>query len=324
MRVVTELAYHAVFARTMFIPADADSTRLAPDLQLTILHAPFLELAGEQDGVNSDAAIVLHLDEGVILIAGTAYAGEMKKSVFTAMNYYLPLAGVLSLHSAANADRASGKTALFFGLSGTGKTTLSTDPERALIGDDEHAWTESGIFNIEGGCYAKVIRLSEEAEPEIFRSTRRFGTILENVVFTDDERRLDLDDDSVTENTRGAYPLETIENIYRDHVAPHPSHVIMLTADASGVMPPLARARHRAGAVSLSVGLHLEACGHGDGGGRARGDVQRLLRRALHGAPADRVRRDAAATGRGHPRAGLAREHRLGRRAARRRQPHPH
>ena len=241
VRVVTERAYHAVFARTMFIPVDPDGPEAGGDPELTILHAPFLELSGEQDGVNSDTAIVLHLDDGVILIAGSAYAGEMKKSVFTAMNYYLPLAGVLSLHSAANADLESGKTALFFGLSGTGKTTLSTDPERALIGDDEHAWTESGIFNIEGGCYAKVIRLSEEAEPEIFTSTRRFGTILENVIFSDDQRRIDLDDDSLTENTRGSYPLDTIDNIYADRVAPHPAHVIMLTADASGVMPPLAR-----------------------------------------------------------------------------------
>ena len=241
VRVVTEQAYHAVFARTMFMPADEYGAPPDDDPELTILHAPFLELSGEQDGVNSDAAIVLHLEDGVILIAGTAYAGEMKKAVFTAMNYYLPLAGVLSLHSAANADLSTGRTAFFFGLSGTGKTTLSTDVERALIGDDEHAWTENGIFNIEGGCYAKVIRLSEEAEPDIFMSTRRFGTLLENVVYADDSRQVDLDDDSVTENTRGSYPLDMIGNIYSDRVAPHPSHVIMLTADASGVLPPLAR-----------------------------------------------------------------------------------
>jgi phosphoenolpyruvate carboxykinase (ATP) len=191
--------------------------------------------------VNSDAAVLLNMDEGVIVIAGTAYAGEMKKSVFTAMNYYLPLEGVLSLHSAANVDPKTGKTALFFGLSGTGKTTLSTDTERILIGDDEHGWTEEGIFNIEGGCYAKVIRLSAEAEPAIFEQTHEFGTILENVIFEEDSRELDLDDDSITENTRGSYPLESLRHVYDQEVAPHPTHVILLTADAFGVMPPVAR-----------------------------------------------------------------------------------
>ncbi len=179
--VLSEQAYHSLFARTMFIPNDESGFEpevdAAPDL--TILHAPFLELGGEADGIKSDAVIAMHLQEGLILIAGTAYAGEMKKSVFTAMNYYLPLDGALSLHSAANLDPRSGKTAFFFGLSGTGKTTLSTDPDRVLIGDDEHGWTESGIFNIEGGCYAKVVRLSQEAEPVIFETTRDFGTILE-------------------------------------------------------------------------------------------------------------------------------------------------
>jgi phosphoenolpyruvate carboxykinase (ATP) len=165
----------------------------------------------------------------------------MKKSVFTAMNYYLPLDGVLSLHSAANVDPRTGRSALFFGLSGTGKTTLSTDPERLLIGDDEHAWTQHGIFNIEGGCYAKTIRLSKDAEPDIFEQTSEFGTILENVIFDEDTREVDLDDDSVTENTRGSYPLASLRNVYTDQVAPHPSHVILLTADAFGVMPPIAR-----------------------------------------------------------------------------------
>jgi phosphoenolpyruvate carboxykinase (ATP) len=165
----------------------------------------------------------------------------MKKSVFTAMNYYLPLDGVLSLHSAANVDPKTGKTALFFGLSGTGKTTLSTDRERLLIGDDEHGWTRQGIFNIEGGCYAKVIRLREEAEPDIFEMTREFGTILENVVFNEDDRDVDLDDESITENTRGSYPLTSLGNVWDGEVAPHPSHVILLTADAFGVLPPVAR-----------------------------------------------------------------------------------
>ncbi len=239
VRVVCEQAYHSLFARTMFIPDHPIPRGERP--AITILHAPSLQLEGLEDGINSDAVVALNLSEGVILIAGSAYAGEMKKAVFTAMNYYLPLDGVLSLHSAANVDRQTGKTAVFFGLSGTGKTTLSTDPERLLIGDDEHAWTEHGVFNIEGGCYAKVIRLSAKAEPDIFEQTHEFGTILENVVFDEDSREVYLDDDSLTENTRGSYPLGSLRNVYDGEVAPHPSHVILLTADAFGVMPPIAR-----------------------------------------------------------------------------------
>ena len=241
VRVISEQAYHSVFARTMFIPSD-EPTDGEPDI--TILHAPFLHFEGEQDGLNSDAVIALHLTEGLVVIAGTAYAGEMKKAVFTAMNYYLPLSGVLSLHSAANIDPSTGKTAFFFGLSGTGKTTLSTDRERLLIGDDEHAWTDDGIFNIEGGCYAKVIRLSDEAEPDIFSTAHMFGTLMENVVFADDSRVADLDDASVTENTRSSYPLQSLQNRFEGEVAPHPAHVILLTADAFGVLPPLARLTH--------------------------------------------------------------------------------
>lgn len=239
VRVVTEQAYHSLFARTMFIPGEPLDDGQQPDL--TILHAPSLAFDGPGDGINSDAVIALNLAEGVILIAGVAYAGEMKKAVFTAMNYYLPLDGVLSLHSAANIDPRTGKTALFFGLSGTGKTTLSTDTERVLIGDDEHGWTTEGIFNIEGGCYAKVIRLSSSAEPDIFEQTHEFGTILENVIFDEHSRDPDLDNESITENTRGSYPLTSLRNAYEGQVAPHPSHVILLTADASGVMPPIAR-----------------------------------------------------------------------------------
>lgn len=239
VRVVSEQAYHSLFARTMFIPSEPLGPGESP--KLTILHAPSLELNGPDDGIRSEAAVLLNMEEGIIIICGTAYAGEMKKSVFTAMNYYLPLEGVLSLHSAANVDPRTGQSALFFGLSGTGKTTLSTDPERLLIGDDEHAWTEQGVFNIEGGCYAKVIRLSEDAEPDIFEMTHEFGTILENVTFDEHTRAVDLDDDSITENTRGSYPLDSLRNVYDQQVAPHPSHVILLTADAFGVMPPVAR-----------------------------------------------------------------------------------
>jgi phosphoenolpyruvate carboxykinase (ATP) len=239
VRVITEQAYHSLFARTMFIPSSPKPAGSQPDI--TIIHCPYLQLEGEADGVRSDAVVALNMTEGVILIAGSAYAGEMKKAVFTAMNYYLPLEGVLSLHSAANVDPRTGKSALFFGLSGTGKTTLSTDPERLLIGDDEHAWTETGIFNIEGGCYAKTIRLSKDAEPDIFEQTTEFGTILENVIFDEDTREADLDNDSVTENTRGSYPLGSLRNVFENQVAPHPAHVILLTADAYGVLPPIAR-----------------------------------------------------------------------------------
>ena len=243
VRVITETAYHSLFGRTMFIPRDerGDETMDSDRPELTILHAPFLKLAREADGINSEAVVALNLETGVVLIAGTAYAGEMKKSVFTAMNYYLPLAGALSLHCSANLDPDSGKTALFFGLSGTGKTTLSTEPSRVLIGDDEHAWTTRGISNIEGGCYAKLIRLSPEAEPMIHATTSQFGTLLENVVFNEESREPDLDDDSTTENTRGTYPLSALANVCQERVAPHPSHVILLTADAFGVMPPMAQ-----------------------------------------------------------------------------------
>ena len=239
VRVITEQAYHSLFARTMFIPSAPRPHASKPDI--TIIHCPFLQLDGDADGIRSEAIVALNMTEGIILIAGTAYAGEMKKAVFTAMNYYLPLDGVLSLHAAANVDPKTGKSALFFGLSGTGKTTLSTDPERLLIGDDEQAWTETGIFNIEGGCYAKTIRLSKDAEPDIFEQTSEFGTILENVIFDEDTREVDLDNDSVTENTRGSYPLGSLRNVYDQEVAPHPAHVILLTADAYGVLPPIAR-----------------------------------------------------------------------------------
>jgi phosphoenolpyruvate carboxykinase (ATP) len=239
VRVVCEQAYHSLFARTMFIPSTPLPAGEQPNI--TILHAPYLQLDPAKAGTNSEAVIALNVTAGEILIAGTAYAGEMKKAVFTAMNYYLPLDGVLSLHSAANVDPRTGKTALFFGLSGTGKTTLSTDPERLLIGDDEHAWTTEGIFNIEGGCYAKVIRLRKEAEPDIFETTHLFGTILENVIYDEDTSDPDLDNDALTENTRGSYPLGSLAHVYDGEVAPHPSHVILLTADAFGVLPPIAR-----------------------------------------------------------------------------------
>lgn len=233
VRVITETAWHSLFARTMFRP----STR-RPDV--TILHSPSFLADPRRDGTRSPTFIVLHLGKRLILIGGTAYAGEIKKSVFTLMNYLLPLQGVLSMHCAANVG-AEGEVALFFGLSGTGKTSLSADSRRTLIGDDEHAWSDTGVFNLEAGCYAKAIRLSPTAEPEIYAATGRFGTVLENVPLDPVTGALDLDSEAITENTRAAYPLAFIPNTNPTGLAGHPSHVIMLTCDAFGVMPPIAR-----------------------------------------------------------------------------------
>src|SRR4051794_17822189 len=238
VRVVTTHPYHALFARTMFIdPQPEELDGFAP--QALVLHAPALEASPDEDGTRSGTFIVLHPSRTEVLIGGTFYAGEIKKSIFTVMNDRLPLEGVFPMHCSANVGD-DGEVAIFFGLSGTGKTTLSADPGRALIGDDEHGWGDAGVFNVEGGCYAKVIRLSPEAEPEIFRMTRTFGTILENVAI-DDRGELDLDDDSKTENTRAAYKLEQIANALPGKRAGHPSSVVFLTADAFGILPPIAR-----------------------------------------------------------------------------------
>jgi phosphoenolpyruvate carboxykinase (ATP) len=222
----------------MFIePSEDELVDFEP--QALVLHAPAVEADPDADGTRTGTFIVLHPGRTEVLIGGTFYAGEIKKSIFTVMNDRLPLEGVLPMHCSANVDE-NGKVAIFFGLSGTGKTTLSADPERSLIGDDEHGWGDNGVFNIEGGCYAKVIRLSAEAEPEIYRTTHTFGTILENVVI-DENGVLDLDDESKTENTRAAYKLEQIGNALPAKRAGNPSAVIMLTADAFGILPPIAR-----------------------------------------------------------------------------------
>jgi phosphoenolpyruvate carboxykinase (ATP) len=238
VRVVTAHPYHALFAKTMFIElAPGEDRSFEPDA--LVLHTPDLESVPEEDGTRSETFVVLHPGRTELLVGGTFYAGEIKKSIFTVMNDRLPLEGVFPMHCSANVD-PDGRVAVFFGLSGTGKTTLSADPDRALIGDDEHGWGHSGVFNIEGGCYAKVIRLSPTAEPEIFRMTHTYGTILENVVL-DENGVLDLDDDSKTENTRAAYKLEQIGNALPTKQAGHPSSVIFLTADAFGILPPIAR-----------------------------------------------------------------------------------
>jgi phosphoenolpyruvate carboxykinase (ATP) len=240
IRIVTQKAWHSLFARNMFLPAaNQDALRRhVPDF--TVVAVPSFLASPLVDGTRSETFIVLDFAKRLALIGGTAYGGEIKKTVFTVLNYLLPLEGVLSMHCSANVGM-DGDVAIFFGLSGTGKTTLSADPSRRLIGDDEHGWGDHGVFNFEGGCYAKVIRLSPDAEPQIHACTRRFGTLLENVVYDPYSRRLDLDDDALTENTRAAYPLEYIENCLPERRAGHPRNVIFLTCDASGVMPPISR-----------------------------------------------------------------------------------
>jgi phosphoenolpyruvate carboxykinase (ATP) len=238
VRLVTTGAWHALFARNMFIrPPRQDLAAFQPDY--VILHAPDFQADPETDGVRSSTAIALSFARKRIIIAGTEYAGEIKKSIFTVMNWQLPAAGVMPMHCSANIG-AWGDTALFFGLSGTGKTTLSSDPARKLIGDDEHGWSPDGIFNFEGGCYAKVIKLSQEAEPQIWAAAHRFGTVLENVV-ADPCGVLDLDDGTLTENTRACYPIDYIPNAALSGRGGQPKHVIMLTADAFGVLPPIAK-----------------------------------------------------------------------------------
>jgi phosphoenolpyruvate carboxykinase (ATP) len=222
----------------MFINDDAGPGRHAPEF--TVVNLPSFKADPATDGTRSETFILMDFARRLVLIGGTSYAGETKKSVFSILNYLLPQRGVMSMHCSANVGER-GDVAVFFGLSGTGKTTLSADPERRLIGDDEHGWSDDGVFNFEGGCYAKVIKLSAEAEPDIYRTTRMFGTVMENVVFDPSTRVPDLDDASRTENTRAAYPLTSIPNIVPEGYAGHPSNIIMLTADAFGVLPPVAK-----------------------------------------------------------------------------------
>jgi phosphoenolpyruvate carboxykinase (ATP) len=240
IRIITQKAWHSLFARCMFLKIRNQDQLKRHVPEFTVLAVPGFLASPMIDGTRTETFIVLNFRERLAVIGGTSYAGEIKKTIFTVLNFMLPLDGVLSMHCSANVG-ADGDVAIFFGLSGTGKTTLSADPKRHLIGDDEHGWSDNGVFNFEDGCYAKVIRLSPEAEPQIYACTRRFGTILENVTFDPVSRRLDLDDYRVTENTRAAYPLEYIENYLPQKRAGHPKNVIFLTCDASGVMPPIAR-----------------------------------------------------------------------------------
>jgi len=239
VRVINELAWHNLFIRTLLVRPEAqDLAGFEPEF--TIIDLPSFVADPERHGCRSETVIAVNLTERMILIGGTRYAGEMKKSVFGVLNYLLPAKGVMPMHCSANMG-PNGDTAVFFGLSGTGKTTLSADASRTLIGDDEHGWSDTAVFNFEGGCYAKMIRLSEEAEPEIYATTRRFGTVLENVVIDPDTRELDLDDNSKAENTRGAYPIDFIPNASAANMGPPPKNIVMLTADAFGVLPPIAK-----------------------------------------------------------------------------------
>jgi phosphoenolpyruvate carboxykinase (ATP) len=239
VRFVTPTAWHSLFVRNMFIrPDPIDLPTFEADF--SVLQAPEFHADPAKHGTRTGTFIILNFAKRLILIGGTRYAGELKKSIFTVMNYLLPKRGVLSMHCSANVGH-DGDTALFFGLSGTGKTTLSADPERWLIGDDEHGWSSDGVFNFEGGCYAKVINLSEDGEPDIYRTTQMFGTILENVVLEPHTRRVDFGNQSITENTRASYPLHYIRNIVPTGRGAHPRNVVFLTADAFGVLPPIAR-----------------------------------------------------------------------------------
>ncbi|WP_179508264.1 phosphoenolpyruvate carboxykinase [Sphingomonas melonis] len=239
VRVINELAWHNLFIRTMLVrPQEHELRDFVPEY--TIIDLPSFRADPARHGTRSETVIAVNFTEKLILIGGTRYAGEMKKSVFGLLNYLLPTTGVMPMHCSANMG-ADGSTAVFFGLSGTGKTTLSADASRTLIGDDEHGWSDTAVFNFEGGCYAKMIRLSPDAEPEIFATTKRFGTVLENVVMDPVTRQLDLDDNSLAENSRGAYPIDFIPNASRDNMGGVPKNIVMLTADAYGVLPPIAK-----------------------------------------------------------------------------------
>ncbi len=241
IRIITDKAWQSLFARNMFIKIRNRDELKKHVPEFTLIASPSFNCDPKIDGTRTETAILINFAKRIAIVAGSSYGGEIKKSIFTVMNFLLPLQNVMAMHCSANVGQA-GDVALFFGLSGTGKTTLSADPKRRLIGDDEHGWSDDGVFNFEGGCYAKVIRLSPEAEPEIYACTQRFGTILENVVWDPTFRRIDLDDDRYTENTRASYPLEFIPNALPEKmVRSHPKNVIFLTCDAQGVLPPIAK-----------------------------------------------------------------------------------
>ena len=260
VRLITEKAWHSLFVHHMFINEPSDEVRLQHDPQFTVVDIPSFKADPAVDGTRSETFILLNFAKKLVLIGGTNYAGEMKKSIFTVMNYLLPLRDTMPMHCSANVGEA-GDVALFFGLSGTGKTTLSSDPHRGLIGDDEHGWSADGVFNFEGGCYAKTIRLSRDAEPQIYATTERFGTLIENVVMDPVTRKPDFDSDAITENTRCAYPLTFIDNAVPEGRAGHPTNVVMLTADAYGVLPPIARLSPEAAMFHFLSGYTAKVAG---------------------------------------------------------------
>lgn len=280
VRIITEKAWHSLLARSLFVrPGESERENFRPEF--TLLCAPSFRADPERDGLRSGVFIIINFAERLILIGGTGYGGEIKKSVFTVMNYLLPLErGVLPMHCSANMG-ADGDVALFFGLSGTGKTTLSADPKRRLIGDDEHGWDDKGIFNFEGGCYAKVINLSEVMEPEIFHCARRFGTIMENVVMDADTRMVDLNDDSITENTRASYPIHFIPGSVPEGAGNHPRNLFMLTCDAFGVLPPISRLTPEQAIYHFLSGYTAKVAGTEDG----MGAEPRAVFSACFGAP---------------------------------------
>jgi phosphoenolpyruvate carboxykinase (ATP) len=267
IRIITEYAWHSLFARNMFIQIRERGQLINHIPQFTVINTPRFHALPELDGTNSEAYIIVNFGKKLILIGGTSYAGEIKKSIFTLLNYLYPQKEVLSMHCSANMG-AKGDVAIFFGLSGTGKTTLSADPDRQLIGDDEHGWSDEGIFNFEGGCYAKVINLSKEAEPQIYECTRRFGTVLENVAIDVQTRRIDLNDASLTENTRAGYPISHIENALRSGMGGHPRNIIMLTFDAFGVLPPIAKLTPEQAKYHFLTGYTAKVAGTERGMGR--------------------------------------------------------
>jgi phosphoenolpyruvate carboxykinase (ATP) len=239
VRVINELAWHNLFIRTLLVRPEAEELP-GFEPEFLIIDLPSFRADPERHGCRSETVIAVNFSKKLILIGGTSYAGEMKKSVFGLLNFILPTQGIMPMHCSANIG-SKGDTAIFFGLSGTGKTTLSADPNRTLIGDDEHGWSDTAVFNFEGGCYAKMIRLSAESEPEIYATTKQFGTVLENVVIDPETRELDLDDPSLAENSRGAYPIDFIPNSSEANMGPVPRNIVMLTADAFGVLPPIAK-----------------------------------------------------------------------------------
>ena len=316
-RVFTELAWHSLFIRTLLIRPEASALKdFVPEL--TIIDLPSFRADPKRHGVRSENVVAIDFARKIVLIGGSYYAGEMKKSVFTTLNYYLPAKGVMPMHCSANVG-PKGDTAIFFGLSGTGKTTLSADPNRTLIGDDEHGWGNDGVFNFEGGCYAKCIKLSKEAEPQIFAASNRFGAVLENVVLDEDTRVPDFDDGSKTENTRSAYPLDFIPNASRTGRAGQPKNVVMLAADAFGVLPPIARLRRRRRCITSCPATPPRSPAPRRSRQRAAAGILHLLRLAVPAARSLRLRQHAARADRQAQCRLLAGQHRLDRRQVRHR-----